>query len=127
MDGARLSASRHSHFSSRQTRLLQLGRFVGRCASAAVGISSQGVTASQSSPLKPIDIQLALLERRVSPTSWLAPVAAEAELSENPAEHPPEQVLEAVSRPAIRRQKSGSNSDRCPDPLHARHTRGSPE
>src|SRR5215216_8007774 len=46
MDGPRLSTSGRSHFSSRQTLLLQLGRFVGRCAGVAVGISSQGVTAS---------------------------------------------------------------------------------
>src|SRR6476661_3441753 len=52
MDGARLSASSRPHFSSRQTRLLQFGRFVGRCPGAAVGISSQGVTAYQPSPLK---------------------------------------------------------------------------
>src|SRR4051812_1489255 len=52
MDGARLSASGRSRFSSRQTGLLQLGRFVGRCRSAAVGTSSEGVTASKSSHLK---------------------------------------------------------------------------
>src|SRR6476660_444036 len=65
MDGARLSASGRPHLSSRQTRLLQLGRFVGRCAGAAVGISSQGVTASEPSPLKPT-AKPSLLERRVS-------------------------------------------------------------
>src|SRR6476646_4837107 len=125
MDGARLSASSRPHFSSRQTRLLQFGRFVGRCPGAAVGISSQGVTAYQPSPLKLP--KPSLLERHVSSTSWLAPVAAEEEPSENPAKHPVAQVLAAVSHPAIRRQKSGSSSDRCPDPLRARHTRGSRE
>jgi hypothetical protein len=62
-------------------------------------------------------------------TSWLGPVTAEAEPSEHP-EHPENlvaQVLEAVSHPAIRPQKSGSSSDRCPGPLHARRTRGSRE
>src|SRR5262249_10037557 len=39
MDRPRLSAGGCSHFSSRQTRLLQFGRSVGRCAGAAVGIS----------------------------------------------------------------------------------------
>src|SRR5262245_50065589 len=39
MDGARLSTRCCAHFSSRQTRLLQLGRFMGRRAGAAVGIS----------------------------------------------------------------------------------------
>ena len=52
---------------------------------------------------------------------------AEEELSENPAEHPVEQVLAAGSHPAIRRQKSGSNSHRCPRPSARSHTRGSRE
>src|SRR5215470_2106628 len=38
MDGARLPASGCPHFSPRQTRLLQLGRLMGRRAGAAVGI-----------------------------------------------------------------------------------------
>jgi len=54
-------------------------------------------------------------------TSWLAPVTAEVESWENPVG----QALEAVSRPAIRLQKSASSSLRCPGPLPARHTRGS--
>ena len=64
-----------------------------------------------------------LVERCVSATSWLAPATAEEEPSKNPVG----QVLEAVSHPAIRPQKSASSSDRCPGPLHARHTRGSRE
>src|SRR4030095_15614233 len=135
MDGPRLSSGGRPHFSSRQTRLLQPGGFVGRCPCGAVGISSQAVTAPPpetfrgclGSPrrIRPV-VGPSFFERRVSAISWSARVTAQVEPSENLPEQL-EQVLEAVSHPPNRRQKSESSSDRYPAPLHARHTRGSPE
>src|SRR5215475_2644667 len=120
MDGPRLSSSGRPHFSSRQTRLLQPGGFVGRCPSSAVGISSQAVTAPQPRKLSGLPKFAAanpscggpsFFERRVSAISWSARVTAQVEPSENLPEQL-EQVLEAVSHPPNRRQKSGSSSDR---------------
>src|SRR5438477_11422942 len=120
MDGPRLSTSGHSHFSSRQTRLLQLGTFVGRCAGAASG--NQPRADNQKSR------RLTGVTRRnqsdsFAATSWLAPVTPE----EEPSQNPEVQASEAVSHPAIRPKKSESSSDRYPGPLHAHRTLGSRE
>src|SRR5215475_14183520 len=48
MDGPGLPTSGRPHFSSRQTRILQLGRFVGRCAGAAVGIGAKRLDKKES-------------------------------------------------------------------------------
>ena len=63
---------------------------MGRCATAAVGISSQGVTASQPESFRgwpkfatasPSCGGPSLREYRVSATSWLAQVTAQVEAS----------------------------------------------
>src|SRR5262245_6735282 len=107
MDGPGLSASGRPHFPSRQARLLQPGRLVGRRAGAAVGIRLKPVKKAGASRSDAPDSKHC---RAV--ISWLARATAEEEVSQNLVG----QVLEAVSRPAIRLQKSALSSDRCPDP-----------
>src|SRR5215831_2723679 len=130
MDGARLPASGCPHFSSRQTRLLQPGRFMGRRTGAAVGTSIKPLEERLSAHRS--DAPLPKYSRRVTSWSALARAATEflairgAYSSERP-ENPAKQTSEEASPPAIRLQKLVSSSDRCPGPWRARRKQGSPE
>src|SRR4051812_44164552 len=118
MDGPRLSTSGHPHFSSRQTRLLQLGGFVGRCAGAAVGIrvkpldkrfaahSTERMRFDTGAPMcgtrqpaftvrRAQEPRGLLLNDAFAATSWSAPVAPEEASSANPVAP----VLAVVSHP----------------------------
>src|SRR5947199_8611294 len=99
MDGSRLSTSGRSHFSSGQTRLLQLGTFVGRCAGAASGNQRR---ADNKKSRRLTGVTRRTQSGSFAATSWLAPVKPE----EEPSQNPEVQASEEVSRPAIRPQKS---------------------
>ncbi len=85
-------------------------------------------TCPAASPLTPTGCPAVALEpQRQTLTSWLAPVAAEEEPSENPAEHPGRRCRRRFHIQQFDVKNQSRVRQRCPDPLHARHTRGSTE